>query len=164
MAHTAGVYEHGAGDRQVQWLVWEDENGKLAVHEMTLGGDGSGDPVTITVRREDGSIIPPSHKMFDVEGGLLLTLGVDQGQHSGAEACLMRYDTSWAYISDADPNMRYFVKDTEKRGATLCDSPAGTGVNALGRNPQSRYGGAAPGRGDCMHQICVNDAVSPPLR
>jgi hypothetical protein len=38
------------------------------------------------------------------------------------------------------------------------------GVNAWARGPQSRYGPAAPERGDCASQLLVSDAVKPPER
>jgi hypothetical protein len=37
----------------------------------------------------------------------------------------------------------------------LCTLPLGTGVNSKDHVPQSRYGDAE--RGDCTHQIDVND-------
>jgi hypothetical protein len=167
LAHTVSVHEHGKGDKQVQWIAWEDDDGVLRVHEMVTRGAGSdGDPVAIVVRREDGTEIPASNPMFNVEGGLSLVMGVRQGQHSGAEACLMRYDNSWAYAStrSGEKNVRYYVQGDEQRGSMLCRTANGTGVNDPAHDPQSRYGPAAAGRGDCVHQICVNDLASPPIR
>ena len=50
-------------------------------------------------------------------------------------------------------------KGTERIGVAICRDKTGTGVNAAGRQPQSRYGNAT--NGDCFSQICPNDAVPP---
>ena len=74
----------------------------------------------------------------------------------------MRYDESNAYVSKNDPNLRYTVRETT--GYQICRRESGTGVNEAGRTPESRYGDAAPGRGNCAGQVLVNDAVEPPKR
>ena len=58
-----------------------------------------------------------------------MKLGVRRGQHSGVEACLMRYDDFWAYASTTEKNVRYYVKGDEHRDALLCTTPLGSGVN-----------------------------------
>jgi hypothetical protein len=148
----------------MQWMVWPEDDGTLAVHEISLTADTSATPAIITVKREDGSIIPPTSRIFGGEDGVIVTLGVRRGQHSGVEACLMRYDSSWAYVSEDDPSVRYYVQGDEERGNMLCATSAGTGVNDSRREPQSRYGPAGPNRGDCMHQICVSDLFVAPQR
>ena len=74
----------------------------------------------------------------------------------------MRYNAATGYIPVSDPKIRYRV--VENIGDVLCVRARGTGVNDRDRQPQSRYGDASPGRGDCLHQIVVNDAVEAPKR
>jgi hypothetical protein len=78
--------------------------------------------------------------------------------HSGVEDCIMRYDIARGYIKDG--NNVYLVRAAhyaELSGINLCNSTIGTGVNKRSHVPMSRYGDAAPGRGDCIHQFCVSD-------
>ncbi len=67
----------------------------------------------------------------------------------------MRYDIAGAYVARQNSNVRYRIG--EKPGLGLCSEHRGSGVNENGRSPQSRYGDAAAGRGDCKSQILVND-------
>jgi hypothetical protein len=91
-------------------------------------------------------------------------VGVDQGEHSGAEDCLMRYYFAKFYESKKAPafgSKQYYLVDpgTERVGTAICHDKSGTGVNAPGRTPQPRYGDAA--NGDCFSDICPNDAIPP---
>ncbi len=91
-------------------------------------------------------------------------VGVDHGEHSGLEDCLMRYYFAKFYESKKAPafgGKQYYLVDpgTEHIGTAICQDKLGTGVNASGHAPQSRYGDAA--NGDCFSQICPNDAVPP---
>ena len=54
LAHTVGVSEHGAGDKQVQWTVWEEDDGQLWVHELDTEPGSTKPPVKIIVKTEDG--------------------------------------------------------------------------------------------------------------
>lgn len=92
----------------------------------------------------------------------LTWLGVESGQHAGHDQCVMRYFSSQAYVSSDDTTIRFRVQ--EAPGATLCTASNGTGVNDAGRNPQSRYGSAAAGRGNCKAQILVTDTAQAPSR
>ena len=70
----------------------------------------------------------------------------------------MRYTYAQIYQAAGNRNLFYYVPpDSEPAGLQLCRSPEGTGVNLLGRKPQSRYGQTGPGLGNCLHQICVSD-------
>ncbi len=91
-------------------------------------------------------------------------VGVEGGEHSGAEDCLMRYYFAKFYESKQPAtigNKQYYLsaEGTERIGVSLCRDQTGTGVNDPGRSPQSRYGAAA--HGNCFAQICPNDAVPP---
>ena len=95
-------------------------------------------------------------------------VGVEHGEHSGAEDCLMRYYFAKFYESKKPPamgdKMYYVVKPgTERIGMEICRSGKGTGINAPKppQLPQSRYGDAASDAGNCFEQICPNDAIPP---
>jgi hypothetical protein len=84
------------------------------------------------------------------------------GADSGDEPCVMRYYFATAYDvpgkKDAYYVMHPGVKPAEN---SLCTSPKGTGGNAPSHQPQSRFGDAAGGRGNCFAQVCPNDAIPP---
>ena len=91
-------------------------------------------------------------------------VGVDHGEHSGAEDCLMRYYFAKYYESKKPATIgskQYYLIDegTEHIGMAICHDKTGTGVNAPGHMPQSRYGDAS--NGDCFSHICPNDAIPP---
>lgn len=76
----------------------------------------------------------------------------------------MRYHLAKSYIGRGQPGVRIAEYKEPIGGTCLCSAAAGTGVNAPDHFPQSRYGAAAAGRGNCLHQIHVNDAVEAPGR
>ncbi len=79
-------------------------------------------------------------------------------QHSGDDQCVMRYSYAQIYQAIGNESLFYLVPPgSEPAGLQLCRSPEGTGVNLLGREPQSRYGPSGQGLGDCFHKICVSD-------
>lgn len=95
-------------------------------------------------------------------GGLDLHVGVEHGEDSGHQDCVMRYYFAQAYEKKGSETEYIFIPPgTNPIGVELCELPAGTGVNAAGRTPQSRHGDAAPGRGNCAAQVNPNDAVPP---
>lgn len=142
LAHTCAVWHHGDSDDKVTWRkVTRFENGVARDVLQENGQD-------ITLLYESGQPAP-------LGIGSNLTIGVPQGQHSGNGDCIMRYFSAVAYRSQSDFRVRYKVE--EVKGINLCTSATGTGVNAAGRSPQPRYGDAAPNRGNCKGQICVND-------
>ena len=73
----------------------------------------------------------------------------------------MRYRAASAYALENNDIYLVSLSDgynnSELAGLQLCDSPKGTGVNAPDHNPYPRYGAAAAGRGNCKHQVCIND-------
>jgi hypothetical protein len=159
LMHTLNVYHHGDRvDPQVRWINAGDTEDVLEVR-LNKNGDPVGQPKPIRVLRESGEKVPGRLP----EGGLDIRIGVPQGQHSGNDSCVMRYDSAGAYVSVSDPDVRYRATN-EPTGTMLCRSRLGTGLNETGRQPQPRYGDADSGRGDCYHQILVNDAVVPPVR
>lgn len=151
LLHACCVWHHGESDiRKAQWRVGKNDLGLNCFEESVGGGPWQ----EVRLLHEDNTPVrtgggPPTEEPW---------IGRDQGQHSGYEDCIMKYDCSDGYISRADAAVRYFIK-RELSGIGLCASGTGTGVNAAGHKPQSRYGDAAAGRGSCKKQICVNDAL-----
>ena len=89
-------------------------------------------------------------------------VGVSQGEHSGDQDCVMRYYFAKFYEMKGRKDDLYLVTPgTERIGIDICHAGTGTGINAPGHQPQSRYGNAAAGEGDCFNQICPNDAIPP---
>jgi hypothetical protein len=163
MLHSCNVFHHGEKDLVVKWSYQPPGN------QFFEDASGTGAAVPITVKKENGSVVLPSDFF---PGGITegpIDLGLPHRLHSGAEYCLMRYAIAIAYPSSSDPSVRYLT-DVEPEGTGLCNSRNGTGVNGS-RTPQSRYSWAAtildgvPGvvknRGDCEHQIRVNDNPQP---
>jgi hypothetical protein len=74
----------------------------------------------------------------------------------------MRYYFSNAYKITGKENAYYLIRPGSNRaGREICTSPTGTGANAESHEPQSRYGDARSGRGNCFGDICPNDAIAP---
>jgi hypothetical protein len=90
-------------------------------------------------------------------------VGVEHGEHSGDQDCVMRYYFAKFYQAKNKPQKTLYVvtPGTERIGLTLCRAITGTGLNDQGHKPQSRYGNAAGGEGDCFSKICPNDAIPP---
>ena len=150
--HTVNLYHHGEVDRNVTWNLRPDDT----VLE-------SADPIQVYNEPDVNTTARLIALLKTLDGQSLdVSLGMPQGQHSGAENCVMRYDIATAYRRDGEVGGRFHV--AENPGAALCDSAEGTGVNLASRVPQSRYGDAAVGRGYCKQQILVNDAIAAPTR
>ncbi len=95
--------------------------------------------------------------VFQIEG----QVGVQGGQHSGHQECIMRYYFADLYEMAGGKGFYRIAAGAEHIGFYLCRSPAGTGVNAPGHKPQSRHGPAGAGGGNCFGQLCPNDAIPP---
>jgi hypothetical protein len=180
MLHDSNVYHHGERDTDVAWHVSVDEAGRAHVTESSsaslLGASGAIATVAswigageVEVRYEDGYPV----RAADIPSGEILCMGQQHGQHSGDYGCVMRYDVSVAYPSLTEPNVRYLAIPKEKGGRGLCSDAQGTQYNDPNRRtPQPRYGNAAMtagsgvkmSRGDCKHQIRVNDMGEEPKR
>lgn len=81
---------------------------------------------------------------------------------SGHELCLMRYYFANAYPVAGKADTYYVVRGGQNRvGNLLCQNPAGTGANDAAHAPQPRFGDAAAGNGNCLAQVCPNDAIPP---
>ena len=169
MLHASNVYHHGQADEDVTWTLKHRLLDRTPyIVESSLAGDAE-----VSVRTEQGREIGADSLFFAGAPTMEVWLGVDEGQHSGAWDCLMRYDVAVAYRSRRQPTLvRYFACD-EPAGEVLCSNIVGTGVNQAGRAPQSRYvNAAAPDpaheiyaqRGRCDHQIRISDVGTEPKR
>ena len=92
-------------------------------------------------------------------------VGQEHFSHSGDQDCVMRYYFAKFYdAKNTKEKTVYLVTPgTERIGLEICRSAKGTGANAPNppNLPQSRYGDAAQGAGNCFAQICPNDAIPP---
>lgn len=157
LLHCCNVWHHGQVDKKVYWQV-ETVGGETSLYEYANKGDCGSPEKGIKIRAvtETGlSYLDPTDPSWLKPE--TIWMGAKQGQHSGNEDCVMRYDCSDSYWRD--DSSRYYLQGVDKEavGQGLCSSPTGTGVNTAGRFPNSRYGDAAPDKGDCVDQICVND-------
>ena len=159
LGHCVNIWHHGEADDEVEWEV---KHG--GIWERKVGAAGPG--TIIVVMDESGNNQTEVWKniVANSENGILTQWrGRDQGQHSGFDNCFMRYGCSDTYIYRTIPIWRVAIFD-EPPGHALCTNAAGSGVNNPNRDPIDRYGAAARGRGDCLHQIHVTDAVEAPTR
>lgn len=158
LGHCVNIWHHGEADNKVLWV---EDSGKL--YETLRDGTM---PPTIRVGNEQfdditSEAIAEAHAEPDKT--LIVVMGRDQGQHSGDDHCFMCYDNAQSYKFREGTDLRFWLFDNPI-GDSLCKKAAGSGVNEAGRIPQSRYGPARAGRGDCFHQILVTDAVKAPSR
>lgn len=93
-----------------------------------------------------------------------IRVGADQGTDCGNELCVMRYYFANAYRAAGSENSYYLIRPgagANRAGREICKSPDGTGTNAKSHDPQSRFGDAHSGRGNCFGDICPNDSIPP---
>jgi len=158
LLHAVNVYHHGESDEVVFWS--RDADGRLWEQQTARQGDQD---VPVGPRSEIRSLLEDGRDVTAQTRVGFRNLGKQNGQHSGAENCIMRYDIADSYVSIHNPSHRY-VGIKEIQGAGLDSSAQGQDVNLLTRLPQPRYGSAADGRGNCRAQILVNDMVGPTPR
>ncbi len=90
-------------------------------------------------------------------------VGIEHGEHSGHQDCVMRYSFAKFYEKkdSAEKTLYLVTPGSERIGMEICLTPAGTGNNASSFKPQSRYGDATSAGGNSFGQICPNDAIPP---
>lgn len=150
---AAAIYVHYAEVIAKYRAVMMD----MLVVLWSSGPAGSKDP---KVARElaEASLRGAFDQVYEQRG----LVGREHGEHSGDQDCVMRYYFARFYEAKSSKNTLYIVTPgTERIGMQICHSGAGTGINASSHQPQSRYGDAAAGEGDCFSQICPNDAIPP---
>lgn len=146
--------------------MWQNMLNKYAYWQNVVANPSQFDPVLVELGKEYVQEFPFS----DFLRALISYVGRPHAEHSGDDRCLMRYFFANAYPSIYPqvglPVFYNVTPGTEPVGAALCNGPAGNpgGVNDPNRPippgfPQPRYFDAA--RGDCQHQVCVNDKNSP---
>jgi hypothetical protein len=87
-------------------------------------------------------------------------VGKYHGTDSGNESCVMRYYFATAHEDRQKKNSFFVMRPGAKQPAIgICTGGEGTGGNAPSHQPQSRFGPAASGRGNCFGEICPNDAI-----
>jgi hypothetical protein len=167
MLHAVGVRHHGDGDYVAFWKIDGATVLEFHLNDEETGLSGPGVPIEI--EREDGVVITGKFidrrsqlegedKGFNRSEGQLQSVGLEQGQGSGDDTCVMRYDRNTAYMKKGHPNVRVLIQNDkpEPVGCHICKSRTGTGINAANPGP-SRFGNAAPGRGECMLKIKISD-------
>jgi hypothetical protein len=153
LGHAVNIYHHG--DTDIEDVVWKLQGTELFENGQPIRiMDEAGVDLTNRAIAKIGQNPGKQRELY---------LGKDGGEHSGSDACIMRYDCSVTYQNRNQPIYRV-MNFKEVPGATLCRTTDGTGVNAPSHAPAPRYGSASPGRGDCFHQILVSDAVEAPSR
>jgi hypothetical protein len=184
LSHAVDVCHHGDGvDHYEVWFV--DPNTK-EIMEQTLGNDNTtpvGTPSSITVVDEEQLLQPvivgltgfdlgledsegkplPGSNPYRVGNRLCNSIVALNGESSGDVLDFMRYDDTIAFIPSTLPDVRVRAFDfASGNGVDLTDHPIGTGVNAPGRKPLSRFGDAdtAHQRGNDRSQVDVNDSKS----
>jgi hypothetical protein len=159
LGHCVNLWHHGDVDWRVVWAVVD---GKL--YEARPDKTAS----EISVINEEGDDLTPMvmNDALEIQAKkpagqhLLVQMGRDQGQHSGFEDCIMRYDDAQTFVDRSRTDVRFYDFN-EPLGYGLCTTGEGSGVNDKDRkdeHKQPRYGPALKGRGDCLHQIHVTDA------
>ncbi len=150
--HCVNVYHHG--ELNYPTVTWKRNDAAGNVIE-----NGTTPVFVLDETGSDASFLLP------VVTSRSVTLGLQDDQHSGDDNCIMRYDDAHGYYPSGGPaDTRIYVLGGESAGFGLCTQSQGMGINDPGRYPQSRYGDAASGRGNCKGQILVNDNVAAPKR
>jgi hypothetical protein len=178
LLHSVGVEHHGEGNAKVRFEVRaastpSNPSGRARWVARLPGGDS---PVTFLDERDAdvGSSsaaaavqVTPGFSAVMAGWGLpgeaaqatSLYVGIEHGESSGDEGCVMRYWMAAAYPKKGASDTLYLVPPgSEPVGDQLCSGTAGQTINGP-RSPQPRYFGAAEGRGQCRQWVCVNDAI-----
>ena len=162
LMHAVGVRHHGDGDYEAYWKI---EGNTVKEYHREDNGTLSGPGVPIEILKEDGSLATAKFIAYrqglggEAAKGQKQHVGVEQGESSGDDTCMMRYDLSSAYLKRGQPNARVVIQNDvnpEPVGCHICTSRTGTGINAFSPGP-SRYGNGAPGRGNCTEKLKVTD-------
>jgi hypothetical protein len=179
IAHGSCTWHHGESDPGVKYWVRDssvdppvirevgaDDDGKMLMDPKDPTKPAAGTIIHVFKERTQKEISAANWRFDDPM--VIYVAKFKDGPHSGNEACFMRYDAAGAYTHPRGAaNARILFDGREYTGTILCESAAGTGVNASGRSPWPRYGNAAGGtggaasRGNCKGQININDGSKP---
>ena len=162
LSHGIGVDHHGDGDGRVRWRRGRRHPQLFEEGQILEGGT----PIKVAHERGSGLRDMTINEVFGSADAVerMVYLGRRSGQHSGNVDCVMRYVIAEAYQNISDLAHGRILHDTkEPTGFELCNSPVGTVINDLMRNPQSRYGPADTNRGNCSRQFVISDKWDRPL-
>jgi hypothetical protein len=150
LAHSVSVPHHGESDPATRRWTRDTSVNPPVIREYEFAADERGVPETTTLKPGAGKVIQvyveganayvqlrAHNPLFDRP--MNLWLAARGGQHSGDEACFMRYDCAHAYVHPRNAGWRVLTLDPEVTGETLCESKEGTGVNDATRKPAPRY-------------------------
>jgi hypothetical protein len=161
LSHAIGVEHHGDKDvfGGVEW------NWRRGTPLGSTPGQIYEQRVTpISVVQEQGLRAMTIEELFRSGTRRTVWVGKRSGQHSGNVDCVMRYIVAVAYEDVSVPTRRIWHGGDGLPGDSLCESGVGTRFNYLTHIPQSRYGDADAGRGNCKHQFVISDKWSGPRR
>ena len=170
LGHCVNIWHHGEIDDFTTWSIKHDNSGAIARDSTGYAVILEGGSQEIRVYLENGQRIVPFWLQYADSAGIhpRIWVGYRQGQHSGVQNCIMRYDNANAYATTSE--IRYLVLNPALGSAgtirnIFCSSQTGTGINAPNRKPRTRFGNASSSasagpanRGQCLKRICVNDS------
>jgi len=174
LCHGVGIDHHGSGLVAVLWYWQQQGDGSWQLMEEGLDVNstpgtpkrmGGAKPIQAYWEKDlkplsYGDSLPSHFARRDKWQGWILMMGTARSEMSGDQECLLRYADKQAFQDDVEPGRVRYIPDPSqwKMRQRLCDSPAGTGVNAPDHRPQSRYGDAS--MGNCKSQLVVCDAYA----
>ncbi len=163
LMHALGVRHHGDEDYDAYWKI---EGNTVKEYRLEQDGSLSGRGVPIEILRENGDVATAAfiaHRQSmggEAAQGQSQLVGVEQGESSGDDTCMMRYDRNSVHLKPGQPNARVSIQlgvNEEPVGYRICTSSKGTGINESKPGHPSRYGNAATGRGNCADKLKVSD-------
>ncbi|WP_223644099.1 hypothetical protein [Corallococcus sp. EGB] len=160
LGHTVNIYHHGDAAVSEEFIV-------RAYDAFIQAKDAKGkvEPIRITELYDADTFVElvPSPDYRQAGRFDKVTFSPTSGnQYSGFEDCYMRYTGATLVREGTDTATsvkRLWIRNREQPGKQLCSRKTGVTFNAGAR---SRHGSAS--RGDCMHQILVNDRIAAPQR
>jgi hypothetical protein len=158
LAHGCSVWHHGDDDPRTK---------QLQSHiTLGLGVDSTINGVPIYLHDENDLPLNRPFSSPKIYAAIL------NGQHSGNQDCIMRYEAARLFTHktfstrtneftgevSTRPVFYYIATPETNARSHLCENGIGTGINVpLAGTVRPRHGHAAPKRGNCKGQICVND-------
>ncbi|QSQ19434.1 hypothetical protein JY651_29425 [Pyxidicoccus parkwayensis] len=147
LAHSANVPHHGEGGIiEAKWTL-DNSTGTVTEYPDSPAGMSCG-----RINAIRGTPDPLTDEQYVFIGGRCQESN-KSSVFSGAHDCIMRTPAN-AHIPMEGGHRHERIVITESYGNTLCTSSDGTGFNSP---PNSRYGSAMNGRGECAQKVCVND-------
>ncbi|WP_223644103.1 hypothetical protein [Corallococcus sp. EGB] len=160
LGHTVNIYHHGDAAVSEEFIV-------RAYDAFIQAKDAKGkvEPLRISELYDADTFVElvPSPDYRQAGRFNKVTFSPTSGnQYSGFEDCYMRYTGATLVREGTDTATsvkRLWIRNREQPGKQLCSRKTGVTFNA---GPRSRHGSAL--RGDCIHQILVNDRIAAPQR